>query len=49
MEFLEWKDTYNIGVKEIDNQHRGLFDLISRLFTSRSYESRWKIFPFNTE
>ena len=29
MPFLEWKDSYNIGVKEIDNQHRGLFDIIS--------------------
>ncbi len=44
MEFLEWKDSYNIGVKEIDNQHRGLFDLISRLFTSRSYEPEGKYF-----
>lgn len=44
MEFLEWKDSYNIGVKEIDNQHRGLFDLISRLFTSRLYEPDGKYF-----
>ena len=44
MEFLEWKDSYNIGVKEIDNQHRGLFDLISKLFTSRLYEPEGKYF-----
>jgi hemerythrin len=44
MPFLEWKDTYNIGVKEIDNQHRGLFDIISKLFTSRSYEPDGKYF-----
>ena len=31
MPFLEWKDAYNIGVKEIDNQHRGLFDIIDKL------------------
>jgi len=44
MPFLEWKDTYNIGVKEIDNQHRGLFDIISKLFTSRLYEPDGKYF-----
>ena len=44
MEFLEWKDTYNIGVKEIDNQHRGLFDIISKLSNSRSYEPDGKYF-----
>ena len=44
MPFLEWKDSYNIGVKEIDNQHRGLFDLISKLFTSRLYEPDGKYF-----
>jgi hemerythrin len=44
MPFLEWKDSYNIGVKEIDNQHRGLFDIISKLFTSRLYEPEGKYF-----
>ena len=44
MPFLEWKDSYNIGVKEIDNQHRGLFDIISKLFTSREYEPDGKYF-----
>jgi hemerythrin len=44
MQFLEWKDSYNIGVKEIDNQHRGLFDLISKLSTSRLYEPDGKYF-----
>jgi hemerythrin len=44
MPFLEWKDTYNIGVKEIDNQHRGIFDIIDKLFTSRSYEPDGKYF-----
>ena len=44
MPFLEWKDSYNLGVKEIDNQHRGLFDIISKLFTSRSYDSDGKYF-----
>jgi hemerythrin len=44
MQFLEWKDSYNIGVKEIDNQHRGLFDIISKLFTSQLYEPDGKYF-----
>jgi len=44
MQFLEWEDTYNIGVKEIDIQHRGLFDIISRLYTSRSYATEGKYF-----
>jgi hemerythrin len=44
MPFLEWKETYNIGVKEIDNQHRGLFDIISKLFNTRSYEPDGKYF-----
>jgi hemerythrin len=44
MQFLEWEDTYNIGIKEIDIQHRGLFDIISRLFTSRNYKTEGKFF-----
>jgi hemerythrin-like metal-binding protein len=44
MQFLKWEDTYNIGVKEIDIQHRGLFDIISRLKTSRNYETEGKYF-----
>jgi hemerythrin len=44
MPFLEWKDAYDIGVKEIDNQHRGLFDIIDKLFGSRKYDSEGKYF-----
>jgi hemerythrin len=44
MQFLEWEDSYNIGVKEIDIQHRGLFDIISRLSTSRNYRTEGKYF-----
>jgi hemerythrin len=44
MQFVEWKESYNIGVKEIDNQHRGLFDLIGKLDSSRSYETVGKYF-----
>jgi len=44
MQFLEWEDSYNIGVKEIDIQHRGLFDIISKLSASRKYETDGKYF-----
>jgi hemerythrin len=44
MQFLEWKETYNIGIKEIDNQHRGLFDLISKLSTTQRYETTGQYF-----
>lgn len=35
---MEWKDTYNIGVKEIDDQHRQLADMITRLEKALSTE-----------
>ena len=44
MQFLEWKDEYNIGIKEIDIQHRGIFDMISKLFKTRQYEPEGKFF-----
>ncbi len=44
MNFLEWEENYNLGVKEIDLQHRGLFDLISRLWTTQYYEHGDKYF-----
>jgi hemerythrin len=44
MQFLEWKETYEIGVKEIDIQHRGLFDIISKLSTTNRYDTEGKYF-----
>jgi hemerythrin len=44
MAFLEWIDSYNIGIKEIDNQHRGLFDLISKLSNTKHYKHGEKYF-----
>jgi hemerythrin-like metal-binding protein len=44
MTFLEWKESYNLGIKEIDNQHRGLFDLISKLSTTKYFEHDEKYF-----
>jgi hemerythrin len=44
MQFLEWDESYNIGIREIDNQHRGLFDLISKLSTTQRYETSGQYF-----
>jgi hemerythrin len=44
MNFIEWKETYNVGVKEIDNQHRGLFDLINKLSKTSQIEPEGKYF-----
>ncbi len=44
MEFIDWNDTYNCGIKEIDNQHRGLFDLISKLHDTKSVYENDKYF-----
>jgi hemerythrin len=44
MQYLEWEEHYNIGIKEIDIQHRGLFDIISKLSTTQRYEKEGKYF-----
>lgn len=39
---FQWTDEYSVGVEEIDNQHRTLFELINRLFmaaVNREHES----------
>ncbi|MBN2562680.1 MAG: hemerythrin family protein [Phycisphaerae bacterium] len=37
--FIEWNDTYNINVAEVDQQHQRLFDLINELHEAMT-ESR---------
>ena len=32
MAFLTWEDKYSVGIKEIDEQHKGLFDIINELY-----------------
>ena len=44
MTFFEWKESYNLGIKEIDNQHRGLFDLITKLSDTKYFKHDEKYF-----
>ena len=32
MELIQWSEKYEIGIEEIDNQHRGLIIIINELF-----------------
>lgn len=31
MSQLEWKETYSVGIKELDQQHKGLLELVNRV------------------
>ncbi len=33
---IQWRESYAIGIKEIDDQHKQLFDAIDKLFTACS-------------
>ena len=34
MALLTWKDSYSVGVKELDAQHQKIFELINRLYSA---------------
>lgn len=36
MSIMKWNDTYSVGVEEIDNQHKGLVNILNELFDSMS-------------
>ncbi|MHC1728463.1 MAG: bacteriohemerythrin [Syntrophobacteraceae bacterium] len=36
---MEWKDSYSVGVEEIDLQHRKLLDLINELYSLHNKEA----------
>jgi hemerythrin-like metal-binding protein len=36
MAFFTWKDSYSVGVKEMDTQHQKLVDIINRLYDAMS-------------
>lgn len=36
MAAIQWRDSYAIGIKEIDDQHKQLFDAVDKLFAACS-------------
>ena len=38
-EFIEWSDTLSVGVKEIDDQHKGLINMINEL--NKAIQGGW--------
>ncbi len=41
MSFMDWKDSYSVNVKEIDDQHRILFKMISEFYENiESYDQK---------
>lgn len=36
MEIIKWSEKYNLGITEVDNQHKGLVIIINELFTLMS-------------
>lgn len=32
MAYIEWKKTYNIGIDEVDEQHKGLVEILNELY-----------------
>lgn len=38
-EFIEWSDTLSVGVKEIDDQHKKLIDMLNEL--NKAIQSGW--------
>ncbi len=37
MNLFEWKDSYRVDIKSIDDDHQGLFKLINQLFNAMSH------------
>lgn len=31
---IEWKEAYNLGIEEIDQQHKKLFEIMNRIFNA---------------
>ena len=37
MKLYEWTDKYSVGIKNLDEDHQGLFDLVNQLFEAMSH------------
>lgn len=47
MPLIEWKDEYSVGVPDVDEEHRGLIELINELYdTARAGERGAEISEF---
>ena len=42
MKQITWDDRFSVGVKEIDQQHRGLLDILNRIIDSIQNGKEWK-------
>lgn len=40
MNFFEWKDNYSVGIKEIDDQHKKLFEIVNQLYNAFQYNTQ---------
>lgn len=38
---VTWRSEYNLGVEEIDNQHRSLVDLVNQVWESIVFQAEW--------
>lgn len=42
MKTIDWKNQFSVGVKKIDEQHRGLLDIINQTIISIEKKNEWK-------
>jgi len=53
MELVKWTEEYSVGIKEIDNQHKGLIIIINELFTlmtkGKAKDNLSEIFDYLTD
>ncbi len=45
MEFFKWKENFNIGIEEIDRQHRSFLELLNDCYVKASGLGRSRIDP----
>ncbi len=37
MTYIQWKDTYNIGIEEVDQQHKKLVEILNELYEAHQH------------